>query len=271
MAGIELSDLGELVFSVSDAEGEIHVYQDRRFRYLTFGNAVEQSCLDLANPVRAEHVYTQAMLLGLLLHPEIRRVGLLGMGGGGLARALRAADRGLRIVGVERRAAVIGVARDYFDLPDDARFDVVHAEAEAFLRPPQAALDLIFSDLYLADRVYPGQASRDFLALCRERLSDHGVLISNHWASEFTANRSAFTALAGAFGERMLHLHVQGGNIIAFAFRDQLPDLRRDEFFAAAQSLGLRLGIPLQRHARSLWRQNAEILGVGRFRHGRRR
>lgn len=266
-----MSDLGELIYSSSDAEGEVHIYQDRRFRYLTFGNAVEQSCLDLANPVRLEHVYTQAMMLGLLFHPDVRQVALLGMGGGSLARALRAAVRGLRIRAVERRAAVIEAARAYFDLPDDARFDVVCAEANDFLQARRAAHDLIFSDLYLAEGMYPGQAESGFLRRVRRSLSDGGLLIINHWASEFEINRVAFRALAEAFDEQVLQLHVQGGNIIAFAFRGQLPDLKRDDFFSAAESMGLCLGIPLQRHARNLWRQNAEILGVGRFRHRRQR
>lgn len=260
-------DLGGLIFRTIDDEGEIHVYQDACFRYLTFGNAVEQSCLDLTNPVRLEHVYTQAMMLGLLFNPDARRIALLGMGGGSLARALRAASRGARILAVERRAAVFDVARTYFDLPDDRRFITVCDEAEGFLRSQSGLHDLIFSDLYLAEGVYPGQVASGFLQLCREQLSDDGVLIINQWASEFQANRAAFNALAEAFDGRILYLHVQGGNIIAFAFHGQLPDLRRDSFFASAQSLGLRLDIPLQRHARNLWRQNAEILGVGRFRH----
>jgi len=131
-------------------------------------------------------------MLGLLLKPDPKRVALLGLGGVSLARALRAARHGIRILGVERRAAVIDIARMYFDLPD----------------------------------------GRHFTAVCAE-----------------------------AFDEQMLHLHVEGGNIVAFAFRESLPGLRREGFFEAAQSLGLRLGIPLQRHARNPWRQNAETLG----------
>lgn len=257
--------VGRLILGFSDEEGEIHVYEDARFRYLTFGNAVEQSCLDLANPVRLEHVYTQAMMLALLLGDRPRRVLLLGLGGGSLARALRAADRGLRIVGVERRAAVIEVARSHFQLPDDRRFDVVCAEAGAFLRQDGGEYDLILADLYLAEGMDPQQMAADFLGLCRERLSATGMLVVNQWASEFSANRGALATLSQVFGDRVLTLHAQGGNILSFALRGGLPDLRRDELFAAAQALGLRLGIPLQRHARNLWRQNAETLGVGRF------
>ena len=261
-----MPDLGRLIHRRTDAEGEIHVYQDAQFRYLTFGNAVEQSCLDLANPLRLEHVYTQAMMLALLLVEDARRLLLLGLGGASLARALRAAGRGLRIIGVERRAAVIEVAGAHFLLPDDGRFLVVCSDAEAYLRQPGEAFDLVFADLYHAEGMFPGQATEAFLSACRERLSDSGTLVVNRWASEYQAHRSASEALAVVFDDQVLSLYVQGGNIIDFAFRSELPVLRRDVFFAAAQSLGLRLAIPLQRHARNLWRQNAETLGVGRFR-----
>ena len=138
-------------------------------------------------------------------------------------------------------------------------------EAEDFLQSNQGLHDLIFADLYLAEGMYPGQLEDAFLRLCRERLTEDGVLVVNQWASEFQSSRAAFIALMEAFDGQVLHLHVQGGNIIAFAFRGHLPDLPRDRFFSAAQALGLRLDIPLQRHARNLWRQNAELLGVGRL------
>lgn len=261
-----VSELGDLVYRTTDADGEIHVYEDRRFRYLTFGNAVEQSCFDPVNPAQLQHVYTQAMMLALLLHPEPRDVVLLGLGGGSLARAMRAADRRLRILGVERRAAVIDVAKRYFDLPKGARFGVICAEADVFLEGDSGGRDLILADLYLAEGMHPRQLATDFLALCRARLSESGVLVVNQWASEYQRNRQALGALHEVFEGRLIQLHVQGGNILTFGFNGGLPTLRRDDFFADAQALGLRLGVPLQRQARNLWRQNAEVLGVGRFR-----
>ena len=49
---------GDSYTAPPDADGEIHVYEDQRFRYLTFGNAVvEQSCFDSSQPCQPQHVY----------------------------------------------------------------------------------------------------------------------------------------------------------------------------------------------------------------------
>lgn len=266
-----MPDLGRLIFRTRDADGEIHVYEDDRFRYLTFGNEVEQSCLDLAQPMRLEHVYTQAMLLALLLHDAPRVALLLGLGGGSLARALRAADKGLRLVGVEHRAAVIDVAGAHFQLPDDRRFTAVCSNATDFLACPGDSFDAIFADLYVADGVHADQSTQGFLAACHARLSENGLLVINQWASEYLSNMQTFAALREVFDDRLLNVHVQGGNIVSFAFRDQFPVPQRDTLFDRAVALGERLAIPLERQARNLWRQNAEALGVGRFRGRRRR
>lgn len=258
-----MSDLGELIFRVADEQGEVHVYQDARLRYLTFGNQVEQSCVDLDRPARLQHVYTQAMLLALLLVDGPRDALLLGLGGGSLARALRAADRGIWIRGIEQRAAVIDAARAYFRLPDDRRFDVVCSDAADFLAVDSGYHDLIFADLYLATGMYPQQASAEFLQLCRGRLTARGVLVVNLWASDYPAHREASAALHGVFDGEVVQTHVQGGNILAFAFAETVPAIERVGLFEAAQTLGLRLEIPLQRHARNLWRQNSDRLRSG--------
>ncbi|MCB1789059.1 MAG: fused MFS/spermidine synthase [Gammaproteobacteria bacterium] len=261
-----MADLGSLIFRTRDDDGDIDVYEDARCRYLTFGNQVEQSCVDLANPACLPYVYTQAIMLGLLLHPQPRRVLMLGVGGGSLLRALRAADPRLQITGVEQRQLVVDVARTYFGLPDDRRVRIAVDDATRFLQNDHDAYDLLITDLYLASGMHPEQVEVDFLQLCRARLAPDGILVMNQWASEFSHNRAAHGNLAAVFDTRVLNLHVQGGNIINFAFRGALPDVRREEFYAEAQALGLCLSIPLQRHARNLWRQNSEVLRGSRCR-----
>lgn len=261
-----LSDLGELIWRDRDDHGEVHVYQRDGYRYLTLGNAVEQSCLELACPSRLVHVYTQAMMLALLLREAAGRALLLGLGGGSLAHALRAALPDMHIVALEQRAAVVRVARSHFGLPDDGHLHLVYGDAAGRLATDPTRYDLIFADLYLAEGMHPDQLTHQFLTRCRTRLTPQGIVVINQWSSEYQVNHAANELLRDVFSDNVLHLCVQGGNIVSFAFHDELPNLDRKRLFTRAQRLGVRLDIPLQRHARSLWWQNAETLRLRRQR-----
>ncbi|KAA6187818.1 hypothetical protein F2Q65_00820 [Thiohalocapsa marina] len=258
--------LGTLIARLEDEQGPVTVYERDGRRYLSFGNAVEQSCQRIALPQQPVHVYIQAMLLGLVLSPDAPDAMLLGLGGGSLVHALRHLRPRMRIDAVDQRQAVIDAATRHFGLVPDRRLQLHRASAEAFVGQGERTHRLIMLDLYLADGVHPAQTELEFLAACRQRLDDRGLLIANHWCSEFRDSRRAHAALTRVFGDSILYLHVQGGNTIAFGFAGGLPVLQREAFFQQAQDMGLQLQIPLQTLARNFWRQNAEPLQLGRFR-----
>lgn len=259
--------LGALISQLEDDQGSVCIRQLGQHRFLTFGNNVEQSCCNTARPHRLEHAYTQAMMLGLLLQPATHSALILGLGGGSLVRALRQALPAIELTAVESRQTVLDAARDWFHLGNrDPLLHLVCDDAGKFLERGDEHFDLILADLYLEDGINPVQNSRDFLTLCREQLSSQGILLLNHWCSEFRDSQLARERLHEVFGEQLLYLHVQGGNVIAFAFHGHLPVLERKTFFEAAQMFGLLLDIPLNRLARNFWRQNSEPLKLGRFR-----
>jgi spermidine synthase len=194
---------------------------------------------------------------------------LLGLGGGCLAQALRRGYPQCRITAVELRAAVLQVARELFFLPEDERLVLIQAAAADYLAAdPPGPQDLIFADLYLADRMAPEQRDEDLLAACRRLLSPQGVLVLNLWASDFQGTLETGRLLDDLFAGQLLSLQVQGGNIILFGCAGGLPDLQPKRWLAAAEALGLTMGIPLQRLAQQLWRQNAQTLRIGRLRRG---
>ena len=259
--------LGSLLSRTEDDQGAVCVHQLGQHRFLTFGNAVEQSCCNIAQPHRLEHVYTQAMMLGLLLQPLHDSALVLGLGGGSLVRALRHARTDLQISAIESRPAVLEAAVDWFCMDDsDPSLELVCADAAEFLENSPDSFDLVFADLYLSEGVNPIQNTQDFLDACRAHLNPGGILLLNHWCSEFRDSQLARQALHEVFGRQLLELHVQGGNVITFTFRSALPRLQRKPFLDAALALGQRLDIPLQRLARNFWRQNSEALEVRRFR-----
>jgi spermidine synthase len=259
-----MGTLGKEIYRERDEQGWICVHEDGVRRYLTFGNQVEQSCMLLADPLRLEHVHTQAMMLGTLFAPPPEAATLLGLGGGSLAKCLLHLYPRCRIRAVEQRARVVAVARDYFSLPHAPRLRVVIADAGDYLASPRRPSDLMFADLYRADAMDAQQTAPEFLCACRAGLSSQGVLVTNLWHRDPKQTAAAQGAIADAFDGRLLQLDVQSGNRVVYAFAEHLPRPRRQGLFEQAHRLGRALGIPAQRLARDLWFQNAPTLRLGR-------
>ena len=118
----------------------------------------------------------------LALPPARRRnVLVLGLGGGSVARVLRAVAPRVRIVGVETNREVLRAARRWFDL-DEVGVEVVEADAVAYLSRSRRRYDLVVEDVFVGRgrAVHkPDWLPRPGLALAAARLSPQGVLVSN--------------------------------------------------------------------------------------------
>ena len=117
----------------------------------------------------------------LLPKPPRRRVLLLGLAAGSVARALRALDPDAEIVGVELDDEVLRAASEQFGL-DGLRLEVVHDDALAFLRRERRLFDLIVEDLFLGPSrtVHkPDWLAGEGYRLIRRRLRHDGLLVSN--------------------------------------------------------------------------------------------
>jgi hypothetical protein len=144
----------------------------------------------------------------LLVRPRRRRrVLLLGLAAGSVARALRALDAGAEIVGVDFDAEVVGAARRHFDL-DALRVEVVVADARGYLRRERRTFDLVVEDLFVG----PSRTVRkpDWLlgegyALVARRLARGGVFSSNT-----IHEMPAVVRAARVFGGRVVSLDVAG-------------------------------------------------------------
>ena len=88
-------------------------------RYLHIGGDAIQSAMRLARPDHLELHYNRAMMGFLLFHPVPRRVFMIGLGGGSMARFLHRAYPRSRVTAVEVNPEVVAAARRYFDLPAD--------------------------------------------------------------------------------------------------------------------------------------------------------
>jgi spermidine synthase len=181
-----------------------------------------------------------ALALPVLALPRpAGRIAILGLGGGTVARLLRALAPEARIVGIERDPEVIRAARAAFGL-EHLDLEVVVGDALDWLRRERRSFDVVIEDLFVGSvaRVRkPDFLPEHGLRLARERLGRHGILCSN------TIHEGAAMArtLRRLFPE-VRAIHVAGHyNRILVAGR-YLPDARRLRALARAEPL-LRGGL----------------------------
>jgi spermidine synthase len=251
---------GEELFRTRDALGAISVHQAGDRRSLRLGSPVEQSGMLINEPAKLLFDYTRAMMLGAVFMPDPRQALILGLGGGSLARALHSHFPRCRITAVERRSAVVDVARRWFFLPDDARLGVHVGDAIGFLIQRQPQADLIFADLYDGEGMDAQLTEPQFLMLCRAALRTGGVAVFNLWSGRYFRDQAIQQALEATFDGHLLRLGTSGRNRIVFAFARSMPDMTRQELCERAEKLGARMGLPLDQHAGQLWDANQRAL-----------
>jgi spermidine synthase len=249
---------GTKIHHCTDAWGDLTIHQDANRRMLCFGNDIEQSCIDIHTPQRLCHNYTQVMMLGFLLKNAPRHCTLLGLGAGSLAHAIFAHFPNCIIHAVEQRAQVVELAQTWFDLPQDRRLRLHIDDADRYLMTSPTPSDLLFTDLYLSEGMNELQAQEAFLARCRSALKPGGILICNYWLRSNLTSHALNQTLQSTFDQQVVTLSIPDGNCIAFAFDGGIPQLNPKLFIKAAEALGERLDIPLQRHARALVHENRQ-------------
>jgi len=138
---------------------------------------------------------------------RVRRVLLLGLAAGSVARALRALDAEAQIVGVDFDTEVVRLARRHFGL-DALRLELVVDDAARYLRRERRRFDLVVEDLFVG----PSRSVRkpEWLLetgypLIARRLARGGVFVSNT-----IHEMPAVVRAARVFGDRIVSLDVAG-------------------------------------------------------------
>jgi len=113
---------------------------------------------------------------------SIRRVLVLGVGGGSVLRQLQRLLGPLHITGVEYNDLHLELAQRFFGLGPDVA-DLVHADAGAFVRSwTGEPFDMIIDDIFAEKDGQPARAiaaDTDWMMALRRVLSPGGVLVTN--------------------------------------------------------------------------------------------
>jgi spermidine synthase len=131
--------------------------------------------------------YIDNFLLAWLYRPEIRRIAVLGAGGGNVVRRIldwfpEATTPDLRIDAVELDRQVLEMARRHFDYPEDgARLKTHVGDGVAFLENcAEGSYDLVILDAFSAEGTVPDAfVTQEFLRTAHRKLAPGGVLALN--------------------------------------------------------------------------------------------
>lgn len=214
---------GEIIHQAQDQLGVIEVVDDGLCRSLHFGTDAKQSSMLLRDPYELALTYTRAMCAALLFCEEPRRVLLLGLGGGSLAKFLLHHFPQCHIDAVEFRPEVHRIAQEFFGLPDDPRLQLFYEDAGSFVRHTnsgQGDYDLMIIDAFLEKGIAYSVIGMSFFEACHDQLSPQGVLSMNLWSDDRIHSKDFIDDMAVSFGQQVLRLPVEGkANIIGIATR----------------------------------------------------
>lgn len=169
-----------LMKNLQNEHDEPIVVQNDEIISLFFDARAVQSSMYRHDPYGLALGYTRTMMGFLLFQPEPRRISMIGLGGGSLAKYCYRYLPGATIAVVEINPQVIAL-RDHFHVPrDDERFKVICANGAHYVaEPPEHRPDVILVDAHTTQGIPAELTSRKFYIACHRRLSNEGMLVIN--------------------------------------------------------------------------------------------
>jgi spermidine synthase len=250
-----LETLRERVYS--GAYDKPFIVDNGRRRFLHFDFGAIQSAMEMSNPQGLALAYTRKMMAFLLFNRAPKRILLLGLGGGSLAKFCYGNLPTASLTAVEVSRDVIAL-RNEFGIPtDDHRFRVINADGATYVSARARRKDVILADACDRRGIASDLASVEFYRNARNQLSADGILVVNVCGDkESTATHLA--KLREAFEGQLLSLQVQkDSNIIVFAFKRQRPTLNRKRLEASAHTLRRQFQLDFPKYARNIRRHSA--------------
>lgn len=208
--------------------GEVRVRQFGDTRILLFADKdgeTEESRMSLSQPNKPQSRYVNQML-GSALWWDSRRPSdapspsffVVGLGGGGLSKALAANFPEGTVISADIEPAVLEAAKKFFFYEESERVLTVIDDARRFLETSPTKYDVIFLDAFDDEGVPPSLRTVEFAELLDQHLNPGGAVVANvHFVPEEPSLRYQ-RSLKEVFPQRYLTAGVaQGVGIFSHA------------------------------------------------------
>lgn len=239
-----------LVSVSTAADGDFVEHFDTIYNSLTVekqGNIVElrarargsealESAVDLSDPLKLVVHYTRSLYGALFIHPQPKRVLMIGLGGAGFHRLFAAAYPDALLQTVELDPKVLELCQTRMQFKPTANTPVTIMDGRMFVKRDKQQWDWLILDAFRGGFVPPHLKTEEFYRECAARLSDRGVFISNlHATSQLYY--SDLKTIQKVFPQVVLFETLGRGNVVACAVKYKSPIITDDKKWPAVESL----------------------------------
>ncbi len=145
-----------------------------------------QTCIDLEDDKRVVFPYVRMTFAGLLVNPNPGSLLMIGLGGGTIANVLIDLYPTMEQDLVEVDAAVVRVAREYFNYEEGKNAKVHIIDGRVFAKRARLKgdkYDLIILDAFTGEYIPEHLMTKEFLDDINALLTPDGVIVSNTFAA----------------------------------------------------------------------------------------
>jgi spermidine synthase len=203
------------------------VRDDGAARSLHFTLGELQSRMLLRRPGYLDLDYTRTMMGFLLFQPAPAHIGMIGLGGGSLAKFCHRQLGSSRMTVLEINPHVIALRREFQVPEDDERFQVIAADGAIYLQREAPVFDVLLVDGFDQQGQPAALCSQRFYDDCFAALTRDGVLVVN-----LHSDHPDYALLVGRIsrsfsGNAVEVLAAEKSNSIVFASRGPAISPRR--------------------------------------------
>jgi len=213
-----------VVFSTYSAYHYIEVVDEGGVRTLSF-NGSRETRMHRENPLQGHFEYTEYFHMPWLWNTNIKRVLMIGLGGGSTQRSYQHYYTNVTVDSVELDPAVVNVAKTYFHVTETPAHRIHIQDGRIFLRRTTNVYDVILMDAYSTTRygssIPPHLTTKEFFTIARNHLSTNGVMAYNiigtvrDWNADFVGG--LFRTMREVFPQVYLFPATESQNVVLLA------------------------------------------------------
>ena len=230
----------KVVYDKPSAYNNIIVTEDEDgYRVLRFErHGARQSIAKPGDPTFLGFAYTKVAFSGLALAQDVRRIMIVGLGGGTMPMFLRHYYPNAAIDVVDIDPDVIAVAKQFFGFREDEHLHAHAGDGRKFVESVREPYDVVFLDAFGTRNVPPHLTTIEFLRAVRRSVKPTGVIIGNIWGRPSNPLYDSMVRTYQEVFDDLYILDVPGTtNKIVLALPRKQP-LDRAQYAQAARKLG---------------------------------